>query len=140
MIIHEEDYDRANIILNIDNQHALQALFDYIIYLCIQFYHNILTSNRIHTDSGMLTISTYLLNLFKHSVTSWLGKTPHFIINNIDELKSIDQCYTQEYHDYQDAIKQIFSVVELSSSFMLLKLLITHHIFENEILLLIGRY
>ncbi|CAF4843092.1 unnamed protein product, partial [Rotaria sp. Silwood2] len=29
-------------------------------------------SNRIHTDSGMTTIGTYLLTLFKHQITSWL--------------------------------------------------------------------
>ncbi|CAF4271585.1 unnamed protein product, partial [Adineta steineri] len=36
MIIHDEDYDKANIILTIDNQCSLQAPFDYILYLCIQ--------------------------------------------------------------------------------------------------------
>jgi len=36
MISHEEDFDKANIILTIDNQRGLQALFDYIIYLGIK--------------------------------------------------------------------------------------------------------
>jgi DNA-dependent protein kinase catalytic subunit len=49
-------------------------------------------SNRIHTDSGMATVGTYLLNLFKHQITSWLGTTPHFIINNVGEIKTVDQC------------------------------------------------
>jgi hypothetical protein len=49
-------------------------------------------SNRIHTDSGMATIGTYLLTLFKHQITSWLGTTPHFIINNVGEINTTDQC------------------------------------------------
>ena len=36
MIAHEEDCDKANILLTIDNQRGLQALFDYIIYLGIK--------------------------------------------------------------------------------------------------------
>jgi len=40
----------------------------------------------------MSTVGTYLLTLFKHQITSWLGTTPHFIINNVGELKTIDQC------------------------------------------------
>jgi hypothetical protein len=43
MITHEEEYDKANIVLTIDNQRGLQALFDYIIYLGIQvtdFFEN----------------------------------------------------------------------------------------------------
>jgi hypothetical protein len=40
----------------------------------------------------MSTVGTYLLTLFKHQITSWLGTTPHFIINNIGELKTIEQC------------------------------------------------
>jgi len=40
----------------------------------------------------MSTVSTYLLTLFKYQITSWLGTTPHFIINNIGELKMIEQC------------------------------------------------
>ncbi|CAF1392236.1 unnamed protein product [Adineta steineri] len=95
MITHEEDCDKANIISTIDNQRGLQALFDHIIYLGIQpneVLPYFFQSNRIHTDSGMSTIGTYLLNLFKHQITSWLGTTPHFIINNIGEIKTIDQC------------------------------------------------
>ncbi|CAF0801390.1 unnamed protein product [Adineta steineri] len=52
MIIHEEDYDKVNIVLIINNQCGLQALFGYIIYLCIQLYHILLKSDRIHTDSS----------------------------------------------------------------------------------------
>ncbi|CAF1385748.1 unnamed protein product [Adineta steineri] len=40
----------------------------------------------------MLTIGIYLLNLFKHPIISWLGTILHFIINNIGEIKTIDQC------------------------------------------------
>jgi hypothetical protein len=40
----------------------------------------------------MSTVGTYLLTLFKHQITSWLGTTPHFIINNVGEIKTIDQC------------------------------------------------
>jgi hypothetical protein len=36
MITHEEDCDKANIVLTLDNQRGLQALFDYIIYLGIK--------------------------------------------------------------------------------------------------------
>lgn len=36
MITHEEEFDKANIVLIIDNQRGLQALFDYIIYLGIK--------------------------------------------------------------------------------------------------------
>ncbi|CAF3514800.1 unnamed protein product [Adineta steineri] len=60
----------------------------------IKLYHILLKSNLIHTDSGMSTISTYLLNLFKHTRTSWLGTIPHLIIYNIGEIKNIDQCRT----------------------------------------------
>ena len=49
-------------------------------------------SNRIHTDSGMTTTGTYLLTLFKHQITSWLGTTPHFIIDNVGEINSVEQC------------------------------------------------
>ncbi|CAF3812228.1 unnamed protein product [Rotaria sordida] len=95
MITHEEDCDKANIVLTIDNQRGLQALFDYIIYLGIkpnEVLPYFFQSNRIHTDSGMATVGTYLLALFKHQITSWLGTTPHFIINNIGEIKTIEQC------------------------------------------------
>src|SRR5579871_4233950 len=40
----------------------------------------------------MATVGTYLLTLLKHQITSWLGTTPHFIINNVGEIKTIDQC------------------------------------------------
>ncbi|CAF4212946.1 unnamed protein product, partial [Rotaria magnacalcarata] len=49
-------------------------------------------SNRIHTDSGMTTIGTYLLTLFKHQITSWFGTTPHFITDNVGETNTIEQC------------------------------------------------
>ena len=35
MISHEDDFDKANLVLTIDVQRALQSLFDYIIYLGI---------------------------------------------------------------------------------------------------------
>ncbi|CAF4915020.1 unnamed protein product, partial [Rotaria sp. Silwood1] len=95
MITHEEDFDKANLVLTIDNQRGLQALFDYIIYLGIkpnEVLPYFFQSNRIHTDSGMATVGTYLLTLFKHQITSWLGTTPHFIINNIGEIKTVEQC------------------------------------------------
>ncbi|CAF1534132.1 unnamed protein product [Adineta steineri] len=95
MIFHEEDYNKANIILLIDNQCGLQALFSYIFidtFNQMQFYHIVLKSNSIYTDTGMSTSNIYLLNLFKHPITSWLGTTPYFIINNISEIKTIDQC------------------------------------------------
>lgn len=53
---------------------------------------------------------------------------------------------TQEYHDYQAAIRKILSALELSSSFILFELLIwmlccePHHVFEEEILASISRY
>ncbi|CAM4805641.1 unnamed protein product [Rotaria magnacalcarata] len=95
MITHGEDFDRANIVLTIDNQRGLQALFDYIIYLGIkpnEVLPYFFRSNRIHSDSGMATVGTYLLTLFKHQITNWLGTTPHFIINNIGEIKTVDEC------------------------------------------------
>jgi DNA-dependent protein kinase catalytic subunit len=112
MISHEEDFDKANLVLTVDTQRGLQSLFDYIIYLGIKVFfffsftiHNFLLyfqpnevlpyffqSNRIHTDSGMTTIGTYLLTLFKHQMTSWLGITPHFIIDNVGEINSVEQC------------------------------------------------
>ncbi|CAF3970362.1 unnamed protein product [Rotaria sp. Silwood2] len=95
MITHEEYCDKANIVLVIDNQRGLQALFDYIIYLGIkpnEVLPYFFQSTRIHTDSGMATVGTYLLTLFKHQITSWLGTSPHFIINNIGEIKTVDQC------------------------------------------------
>ncbi|CAF5112814.1 unnamed protein product, partial [Rotaria sp. Silwood1] len=36
MINHEEDSDKANIVLTIDNQRSLQTSFDHIIYLGIE--------------------------------------------------------------------------------------------------------
>jgi hypothetical protein len=44
MISHEEDFDKANLVLTVDTQRGLQSLFDYIIYLGIkvfffQIYH-----------------------------------------------------------------------------------------------------
>ncbi|CAF1068217.1 unnamed protein product [Adineta steineri] len=86
MILHEEDYDKANIILIFGNQCDLQALLDYITYLYTP-------SNEVLPYSGMSTISIYLLNLFKHPIISWLDIKPHFIINDISEIKTIDQCH-----------------------------------------------
>ena len=40
----------------------------------------------------MTTIGTYLLTLFKHQITSWLGITPHFITDNVGEIRTVDQC------------------------------------------------
>ena len=40
----------------------------------------------------MSTVGTYLLTLFKHQITSWLGTSPHFIINNIGDIRTVDQC------------------------------------------------
>ncbi|CAF2850969.1 unnamed protein product [Rotaria sp. Silwood2] len=90
IITHEEDCDKANIVLTIDNQRGLQALFYYIIYLGIkpnEVLPYFFQSTRIHTDSGMATVGIYLLTLFKYQITSWLGTTPHFIINDIGEIK-----------------------------------------------------
>ncbi|CAF1189299.1 unnamed protein product, partial [Adineta ricciae] len=95
LITKEDECDKANIVLIIDNQRGLQALFGYIIYLGIkpnEVLPHFFESHRIHTDSGMATIGTYLLNLFKHQITSWLGTTPHFIINNVGDIKTVDQC------------------------------------------------
>lgn len=36
MINHEEDFDKANLVLTVDTQRGLQSLFDYIIYLGIK--------------------------------------------------------------------------------------------------------
>lgn len=38
MISHEEDFDKANLVLTIDTQRGLQGLFDYIIYLGIKVH------------------------------------------------------------------------------------------------------
>jgi hypothetical protein len=38
MISHEEDFDKANIILTVDSQRGLQSLFEYIIYLGIKVF------------------------------------------------------------------------------------------------------
>lgn len=40
----------------------------------------------------MTTVGTYLLTLFKHQITSWLGTTPDFIIENIGNIDKLDQC------------------------------------------------
>ncbi|CAF1368707.1 unnamed protein product [Rotaria sordida] len=95
MINREEDFDKANFVLTVDTQRGLQSLFDYIIYLGIKPYQVLsyfFQSNRILTDSGMTTIGTYLLKLFKHQITSWLGITQHFIIDNVGEINSVEQC------------------------------------------------
>lgn len=95
MITHDEEYEKANIVLTIDNQRGLQGLFEYIIYLGIkpnEVLPYFFQTKRIHTDSGMATVGTYLLSLFKYQITSWLGTTPHFIINNIGEIKTVDEC------------------------------------------------
>ena len=39
MINHEEDFDKANLVLTVDTQRGLQSLFDYIIYLDIKVFH-----------------------------------------------------------------------------------------------------
>ncbi|CAF4089987.1 unnamed protein product, partial [Adineta steineri] len=88
LITYKEDYNKANIILIINNQCGLQTLLNYILYLCAQSYEVILYS-------GISIISTCLLNLLKHPITSWLSTTPHFIINNIGEIKTVDQCHKQ---------------------------------------------
>ena len=36
MISHDEDFDKANLVLTVDTQRGLQSLFDYIIYLDIK--------------------------------------------------------------------------------------------------------
>jgi hypothetical protein len=46
MITHEEDCDKANIVLIIDNQRGLQALFEYIIYLGIKVNFSIINLFR----------------------------------------------------------------------------------------------
>lgn len=95
MISYDEDFDKANLVLTVDTQHGLQSLFDYIIYLGIkpsEVLPHFFQSNRIHTDSGMTTIGTYLLTLFKHQITSWLGTTPHFITDNVGFIDSVEQC------------------------------------------------
>ena len=38
MITCDEDFDKANLVLNVDTQRGLQALFDYIIYLEIKVF------------------------------------------------------------------------------------------------------
>jgi len=38
MISHEEDFDKANLVLTVDTQRGLQSLFDYIIYLGIKVF------------------------------------------------------------------------------------------------------
>jgi hypothetical protein len=44
MINHDDEFDRANFVLTLDTQRALQALFDYIIYLDIQVRFQSLSS------------------------------------------------------------------------------------------------
>ena len=36
MISHEEEFDKANLVLTVDTQRGLQGLFDYMIYLGIK--------------------------------------------------------------------------------------------------------
>ena len=45
MVTHEVDCDKANLILTIDNQRGLQALFEYLIYLGIK----VITLSQIFT-------------------------------------------------------------------------------------------
>jgi DNA-dependent protein kinase catalytic subunit len=79
--------------------------------------------------------------------TSDLCRTLHTFTADCFPLKSTEFTVgTQEYHDYQAAIRKILSALELSSSFILFELLIwmlcceQHHAFEEEILLSISRY
>ncbi|CAF0805389.1 unnamed protein product [Adineta steineri] len=81
----------------------------------------------------MLTIGIYLLNLFKHLITSWLGTILHFIINNIGEIKTIDQCRIS--HTFTADCFQL-KTIELHKGTQEYQ----DHIFENEILLIISRY
>ncbi|CAF1469115.1 unnamed protein product [Rotaria sp. Silwood1] len=95
----------------------------------------------------MTTIGTYLLTLFKYQITSLLDLLTFIASINIDENLSEDKrkkwsndlshtlciftadCFslkstefsicTQEYHDYQAAIRKILSALQLSSSFIL---------------------
>lgn len=38
MISHEDDFDKANLVLTVDTQRGLQSLFDYVIYLGIKVF------------------------------------------------------------------------------------------------------
>ncbi|CAF3705516.1 unnamed protein product [Adineta steineri] len=101
MIIHEEDYDKVNIVLIINNQCGLQALFGYIIYLCIQLYHILLKSDRIHTDSNKqlnLIFKTRLLDT-NEGISEDLCHLLHTVTTNCFPLKSI------EFHKSRHGIK-----------------------------------
>ncbi|CAF4662273.1 unnamed protein product, partial [Rotaria sp. Silwood2] len=75
------------------------------------------------------------------------SRTLHTFTADCFPLKSTEfHKGTQEYHDYQGAIRKILSALELSSSFILFELLIwmlcceQNHIFEDEILSSINRF
>ena len=89
-------------------------------------------------------------NLSEDQRKKWsddLNRTLHSFTANCFPLKSTEfPVGTQEYHDYQAAIRKILSALELSSSFLLFELLIwmlcceSHHAFEEEILASISRH
>lgn len=54
MITHEDDCDKANLVLTIDNQRGLQALFEYIIYLGIKVIHLSLSCAYFPSDNAPL--------------------------------------------------------------------------------------
>ena len=76
-----------------------------------------------------------------------LSRTLHTFTADCFPLKSTEfSSGSQEYHDYQGALRKILAALELSSSFLLLEFLIwmlcceSQHRFEDEILSSIGRY
>jgi hypothetical protein len=40
----------------------------------------------------MTTLGTYLLTLFKQQITRWLGTSSQFLVNNLGDMTTIDQC------------------------------------------------
>ena len=79
--------------------------------------------------------------------TENFSRTFHTFIADCFPLKSTEFSKgTQEYHDYQGAIRKIFLALELSSSKFLFELIIwmlcceKYHLFEDDILLSINHY
>ncbi|CAF0826166.1 unnamed protein product [Adineta steineri] len=107
MIFHEEDYNRANIILFIDNQCGLQALLNYIFI--------------------------YTFN--------WLGTTLYFIINNISEIKTIDQCRQEkDICICWPLFSLLFRLINLDDKSLVGILLTKTFIIDNRLLILYEQF
>ncbi|CAF0948619.1 unnamed protein product, partial [Didymodactylos carnosus] len=119
MINHEQKPYLTKLTLDLENQKGLQSLFEYIIYLGIEpseILPHFFEPALIQTDSGLSTVGTYLLSLFKHQITSWLAAKFYFIIENIHLFHSKKSSSTT--FDPRPVVSFLITTLDLFSSDM----------------------